>query len=123
MRRLKNEQWPDLSQEPVELLQYRISDVGEPTQTPIHATFPTFPIERAIFEGWVDTIDEYVVLADLEYARRFPDQDFSKDMRKFLHFSDEEILSTVRGERQLVVTHDDKHTTFSLVPRKPGAFT
>lgn len=117
LRRLKKERWPDLSQESVELIEIQSIRAGKPMRSRLQAMFTNFPIQEAIFKGWVRIPDEYYVLADLEYARRFPGQDFSQKVRKRFRFSDEEILAMVRGKLRLVATVKDGRTAYTLAPR------
>ena len=92
-------QRPIFSQEQVELREHALYKKGkkEKPEYKIMALFPEIPGNLAYKFGWIEEREHYMLLANLEFARRNPEHYLSKEIKKKYKFSDQEIIDMADG--------------------------
>ncbi len=93
-------QKPDFAKEEVELIEHTLYKNGrkEKPEHKIMAMFSNVPGNLAYKFGWVNSLEEYMILANLEFARRNPGHYLSKEIKSKYKFSDQEIIDFAGGE-------------------------
>ncbi len=92
-------QQPNFANEEVELREHAMYTKGK-NKEPEHkilAMFTGVPGNLAYKFGWVNSLEEYMILANLEFARRNPGHYLSKKIRKKYKFTDQEIQDFAEG--------------------------
>lgn len=85
---------PDFSEEEVALTEANLIEKGkkDKAKKQLVALFPNVHAEMARKFGWVSDLDEYAVIAALEFQRRFPDHKFSKKIKRQHKYTNEQIF-------------------------------
>lgn len=96
---------PDFTGEEVQLADGKFYKTGETVSNQIiqYAVFPQISGQMAKKFGWVATINEYSILAALEFQRRFPEHKFSKQIKKQHKYSDQQIFDYAQNWEKLDV--------------------
>lgn len=105
---------PDFSKTEVCLTNFIVKQHGREDISTIHAVFPEYPGEMAKKYNWIDDYYEYMILADLEFKRRYPDHDFSKKAWPSLKYSADIILMLSQGKKKLSIKRTKKEVTISI---------
>lgn len=97
---------PDFSEEEVALTEANLIENGKrgEAKKQLIALFPNVHAEMARKFGWVCDLDEYAVLAALEFQRRFPDHKFSKRIEKQHKFSNQQIFDYAQNWEKLDIS-------------------
>ena len=66
-----------------------------------YAVFPEVNWEMACKFGWVANLNEYCVLAALEFQRRFPEHKFSKQIKKQHKYTNDQIFEYAQNWQKL----------------------
>lgn len=108
---------PNFSKEPVEICTTNIKNLGdnkdnfrnEPIFTNIN------PI-KAKEQKWLHNFYEYSFLAGMEFARRFPNHKYSKNMRKHYPYTNKQILAIAKGKQPFYINQRGKMLEFTNIP-------
>lgn len=97
---------PDFSEEEVALTEANLIENGKKgaAKKQLIALFPNVHAEMARKFGWVCDLNEYAVLAALEFQRRFPDHKFSKKIKKQHKYSKEQIFDYAQNWEKLDIS-------------------
>jgi len=97
---------PDFTGEEVQLTDAKVFEKGKEIldQTKQYALFPQISGEMAKKFGWVANLNEYCVLAALEFQRRFPEHKFSKQVKKQHKYSNEQIFEYAQNWQKLDIS-------------------
>ncbi|MEK9156041.1 MAG: hypothetical protein AAB360_01930 [Patescibacteria group bacterium] len=96
---------PDFSREPIELTVVQHWEEGgeAPAGQSYIPFFSNIPPHIAKKNGWVNSYGEYLLMACLEFARRYPNHELSKYWRSVSGFTDKEILAVSTGKMKIVI--------------------
>ncbi|OQA03385.1 MAG: hypothetical protein BWY68_00750 [bacterium ADurb.Bin400] len=96
---------PDFSREPIELtiIQYEATEVEGAREESHIPVFSNVSPVIAKENGWVSDYNEYILIACLEFSRRYPNHELSKYWRTVSPLSDEDILAIAKGDIKLII--------------------
>ena len=94
---------PDFTEEEVQLADAKVHEKGKTVDNRIkqYAVFPEVNWEMACKFGWVANLDEYCILAALEFQRRFPEHKFSKQIKKQHKYTNDQIFEYAQNWQKL----------------------
>ena len=94
---------PDFTEEEVQLANAKVCEKGKTVDNQIkqYAVFPAVNWEMAKKFGWVANLDEYCVLAALEFQRRFPEHKFSKQIKKQHKYTNDQLFEYAQNWQKL----------------------
>jgi len=108
---------PDFTKEPVELINVRKKTIDvDSWDNVIMAVFTNYDPPTAVRNKWFVDIEGCVMLATLEFGRRFPKHEFAKigqRLQKALKLTGEDIIRMSNGQKKFWITHKDGQAQFT----------
>ena len=94
---------PDFTEEPIEVVTYHIKDSDGKVTNADHTIFTNYPPDIGVKKGWFDNWKVYMMIADFEFFRRYPNHDRTKLFMTNCPYTKEQMLGMITGKIHLQI--------------------
>lgn len=94
---------PDFTKEPIRMQEYFWHDDFRGNMYTEEPIFSNISPIIALKNNWFHNVEEYQIIASLEFARRFPAHAYSKEFTKMYGYTKKNMLAYITGRKLLRV--------------------